>query len=1085
MSLDKMLVAIFFDQWRDMRTCRESMGGPFSKIGSDLDRIRGWSREMESGEKTFRRELQLARKQIEENAELAIRPSRELEDYTMPLASALAAKNGPLSAKLKPIRSEKQGWLNLRTITGKPARTLWVRRWFFVKNGIFGWLVQGSRSGGVEESERIGVLLCGVRSAPQEERRFCFEVKTKDTTIVLQAETQPELMDWMSTFDVAKQKALEDPSSTDSPTSGSPRTQDPAFAISPPSAPEFAASAADAGMQQSSEDHTNTGVDRVATLPIPGGESGSNLATRSSFDVTTNRRSSAFERDGESSRDHANRIIQKLDLHRKSTSGPQIAANSPVVSSFSTPQVSGGIASLISASHNALPGVSLQAPMVDIQVTRAATISSVRDLPTSTLAPSTLANPPTPTNLSAAAVIVNGERGIGMGRADLTGGTPSGIMANLWGSSNWGHMNRLERGEIKPSQDINRSSNPPSPYLQASESPSRSARTFSGDHERLNSIGDRGNASVGSLGMSPRHRNTVSLDGDAASLQRRSVVAQEFPNYYPVQLKTQDAQFRLLFPNVRREEKVVLVFRATWNPNDQQEFPGRVYVTANDIYFYSHHLGLVLITGVSLRSIMEVTAAPGRDCDFLFLHLGETSDKTDFTRITIKTFLEPLKLLQRRLNFLVQNSHTEDPSDLESIMRALIKVEQEESTRSSSPESWEDGALNASTEGSSALRHNASQKAGRDLRATVLVDQGLYGDSKRLDEAKELTKFKLPAQPVVYVPRGMAKVAVEKEFDISPKALFHVMFGDRSVVWQLLYLERQAQRIQQGPWTRQEQSHMRRTFEYHIEYMDMLRRNRHAAVIDYQMIDVLNDHLCYVVTDRKTPWHLPYLGHFMLVSKIVITHVAKSRCKLAIYVKVDWSRMPPVVKDIIEARGLADLELDALDLADVITDQVRRLGAQSRTKKAIQIFGPIGQQTQATEFTASDSPLASQVRRMVQSRTMTHLVLEALGSLLGNFFTSLMMWCLTLLRWTWKTGNANSIILILLGVSVLTNVFFSSKGTSDWWKERSAGNFMNRLGVGPELMMSKAVHIRDIDAATWMDPSIAADFTNPWYVNGN
>jgi hypothetical protein len=68
----------------------------------------------------------------------------------------------------------------------------------------------------------------------------------------------------------------------------------------------------------------------------------------------------------------------------------------------------------------------------------------------------------------------------------------------------------------------------------------------------------------------------------------------------------------LLFPNVRQEEKLVLVFRATWNPNDQQEFPGRIYVTAKDIYFYSHHLGLVLITGVRLTSISEVTAASGR-----------------------------------------------------------------------------------------------------------------------------------------------------------------------------------------------------------------------------------------------------------------------------------------------------------------------------------------------------------------------------------------------------------------------------------------------------------------------------------------
>jgi hypothetical protein len=65
-------------------------------------------------------------------------------------------------------------------------------------------------------------------------------------------------------------------------------------------------------------------------------------------------------------------------------------------------------------------------------------------------------------------------------------------------------------------------------------------------------------------------------------------------------------------------------------------------------------------------------------------------------------------------------------------------------------------------------------------------------------------------------------------------------------------------------------------------------------VVDYQIIDVLNDHLCYVITDRRTPWSLPSSRNFSLVSKIVITHVAKSQCKLAIYTKVDW-RDPPLL----------------------------------------------------------------------------------------------------------------------------------------------------------------------------------------------
>ena len=1067
MALDKMLVKVFFDQWRDMRNARENANTTLSRTSADLDRIRGWSREMENGERIFKRELQIARKQIEEQAESLAKPSRELEDYAMTSKGPSASLS---SAKPKTIQSEKQGWLNLRTVTGKPARTVWVRRWFFVKNGIFGWLVQGSRSGGVEESDRIGVLLCSVRLAAQEERRFCFEVKTKDTSVILQAESQPELLEWTAVFDVAKKKALEDPASTDSPNIGTSQPMDPAFAISPPSAPEFAASAADAGILHFIDEHPGVGFDRSTTLPIPGSDSS---ASRGSFDFTNQRRATQMERDGDSGREGAGKLMSKLDLHRKSTASSQSGFESSGVVSPKSPTASvGGIASLIAASHSAMPvGPAVPMAVPETQVQQRLTSLNLRNLPPSSLAPSTFAAPPTPTNLSATAVAVNRERGIGVGRGDTTGGMPSGIMANLWGSSNWGYMNRLERGEVKPVQDGRRQRYPPSPSLPASGSPTTPGLSGNGSPPEKKAVRD----------SSPSHRKTVSLDGDTADLQRNLIAPQEFPNFYPLQLKAQDAQFRLLFPNVKRQEKLTLVFRATWNPNDQQEFPGRVYVTASDVYFYSNHLGLVLITGISLKSISEVTAAPGRDCDFLFLHLKENLDQIDFTRITIKTFLEPLKLLQRRLNFLVQNANAEEPLDLENIIKNLIKLETDEPTRSPSLDSWED-LPNNTTQRSSSTQQTGVQKSARDLRATVLVDRGFYGADSKGDHGKEM-RIKLPPQPVLYTPRDINLCAVEKVFEISPKALFHVMFGDRSAVWQLLYHERRAQRIKQGPWIQEEGNHMRRTFEYQIEYLDLFRARREAGIVDNQTIDVHNDHLLYVVTDRKTPWHLPYHTDYMLVSKVVITHVAKAKCKLAIFIKVDWSRLPRIGRRMIEQQAIADLKLDAEDLADVISDQVRKLGAYSRTKKAIQIFGYVGQQKQVTDFGANDINVNSNARRTLGRRTITGLAVESVSSFIESMVASILQWIGDLLRWIWKTLSANRIILIVLVASMLTNLFYSWSGTSVWWTERQARGYMQSLGVGPDLVMSKAVHLQDLELATSLNSSFFDESANAWYVS--
>lgn len=112
---------------------------------------------------------------------------------------------------------------------------------------------------------------------------------------------------------------------------------------------------------------------------------------------------------------------------------------------------------------------------------------------------------------------------------------------------------------------------------------------------------------------------------------------------------------------------------------------------------------------------------------------------------------------------------------------------------------------------------------------------------------------------------------------------------------------------------------MRRDFEYTIETTDFLGtlksyfpkakmllpgfanllnagRSKKTSVSDYQIVDVFNDHLCYVITDKQTPWHLPFKRYFRLVSKIVITHVSKSKSKLAIFTKVEWLWSPLLIK---------------------------------------------------------------------------------------------------------------------------------------------------------------------------------------------
>ncbi|OJJ47665.1 hypothetical protein ASPZODRAFT_1740489 [Penicilliopsis zonata CBS 506.65] len=1045
-ALDRLLVRVSFDQWRELKILHLNNGATFGKWGQEMDRIKGWIHEMEGSERSSRRELLAARKQIEDSAELAARPSRELDDYsisTVPYLGTRPPSNLDMTGEVRP---EKQGWLNLRTLAGKPTRTTWVRRWAFLKNGIFGCLVQGARTGGVEESERIGVLLCSIRPAFQEERRFCFEVKTKNNSIMLQAETQKELTEWIGSFEAAKQKALENPASTDLSISGKVTVQDPAFSISQPPAPEFAADPADS-LTPNAHDESGTS-DRNGMLPLPEREG---LAIRNSSDFGSSRRLTGTEPE----KDHASRIIQKLDLHRKSNSNYQPSPTSP----------SGGIASLIAASHNVLPNIgSWPFSGLDGETASKGHPLAVLETAPTTLAPPTLANPPAPTSMSKAAVVVSYERGIGLGLADSTGGMPSGMMANLWGSSNWGFLNKLEyeAGQADVKDQADEADQASSSVQQPSSSSENLPKNAVSTDVKLSEPPAPPTPPRQQM-SGPRHRQTVSLDNSAAKIQRAAIGASpEYPDYYPPRLKTQDSQFRLLFPNVKRDEPLVMVFRATWGPNDQQEFPGRAYVTSKNVFFYSHYNGLVLTTSCPLKNIAEVTAAPGRDCDFLFLHTNPPSGTVAPGRITIKTFLEPLRLLQKRLNFMVRESTAIEPMSLDSVFKALLKMESEAPVRTPSLDSWEDISLHTAADANNAAGPSSQT---HDIRVPIYIEKDLDLIAGKEGRGKDAMKFRLPTQPVEYVPQGNLHLAAEKILDISPRALFHVLFGDKSAVWQLLLHERRAKDITQGPWIRNESRHLRRDLQYSIETSDLLGRSRDTAVSDYQIIDVLNEHLCYVVTDKRTPWHLPFRRSFRLVSKIVITFVSKSKSKLAIYTKVEWLRSPYVLQRVVDKQAANDLEQDALDLVDLVSDQARRLGVHSRTKKAITIFGHVGRQTQTSRFTGAGVNLKLEKGRCRTQRTLARLVFEICISFLESAISSVMIWTFALLRWIWKTANANQIILLLLTASMAFNGFYSLRDTYDWWHERNAGRFVSRMGIRPDTVMSKAIYVRDIDEA--------------------
>ncbi|KAJ3494143.1 hypothetical protein NLG97_g4271 [Lecanicillium saksenae] len=1017
-AIDRLLVTVCSDIWKEIKGSRDATSNAM-RWSREMERVRGWSKEMEAADAVFRRELQAAKKNIYDLTLENIKPSRELEDYNVSTIPFLSSR-GPVSMQPKndsAVVSAKQGWLFLRVLSNKPTRYTWIRRWHYCRDGVFGWLIPGAQ--GVLQGDEIGVLLCNARPAVGEERRFCFEIKTKDQSLVLQAENQKELTEWLEVFEVTKKEAFEH--SRGRGTSAMSRNH-PAFSINPPSAPEFSANSVDTHINVS--DDPAVGFERAGTMLMP---PDAHAMARQSVDMgtvgTVPRRSFTAlgkeiskdlvtREDGETGREHAARIIQKLDLHRKSTFGTGVEGT---VASPGLPASGSNLASLISAGNNMLPGY--PHPLLSPSVAKRGSTLPKLDSQLGSLAPSTLEKPPITTTLSRAAAIHAADKPpLGDARKNL----PASIVANYWGTNIWAA-----------------SDTPSEPVL-----PRR-------DHD--DPIG------------------VVLPEGTQTTLStpsKEKAPSELLPINYPTELRLQSAQFKMLFPDVQSDEKLVLVFRASWSfkpakNSDQDPFAGdgRVYVTPDYMYFYSQRMGLITTYSVSLDIITEVIGHSGRESDSIALRLGEDVGEAVWDEVNLKVYLDDLHLLHSRLNLIIDNIQAEEPANTENLIFALISLEKAEERPSPSIDGWDDSSLYTPVEGGS-----SSRSFGRSpIDSTPRLR---HSQSRQ----KLLPKIHLPSHPVEYEPENMTEMAAERHFEISAKACFHVLFGDKSFVFPKLYFEHRAQQIAQGPWVLVDQGRMRREFQFKVNHTDMLGRDKTADVKDEQTIDLFSDHVTYVVTHTKTAWHLPHSRSFKLISKIVITHVAKSKCKLAIWVKIDWSRTPALSKNLVERQALRDIKRQAEELAELATDQVRKLGSRSRTNKAIHVYGHVGNQTQVIVFSPGSTDATK--KQAITPRTLTSMIFDTVRSFAESCITSVIMWTFAGIKRLFDILTAHRVIIAMLLFSGLLNVLLTSSGTSTWWQERSAARFMRRIGVTPHPIMSKAIYFSDLAEATGAGGSI-------------
>lgn len=994
-QLDTLIIDSLTEPWL-LKSNSLGLSDPiFHHIGIDMHRIKSWSKAVSTSLKPIETEMFRVRKEMEESTIAKTIPSRDLSDYTS--QNATISHFVPDSTATS---DEKHGWLFVKTST-KPSRQMWTRRWGFVKNGMFGWLVLSPNKTFVQESDKIGVLLCNVSPEPNEERRFCFEIRTKDNTIIVQAETLSDLKSWLQVFEVSKRKVVQKEKNSD---------MSFAFQRLHPLFPEFSSADNELVHARSHSDSSNN---------YNNGQNSGGGGQQHQQNNSNNPQSSSYN-------SHQNERRSSMSLL-----GNQEAQNIQEL--------------MVSGKSVLLPSYD------DNQRNKESQFSTIGPYSVS-LAPSPLLNPPMPTSMTAESIIANA--------FVLSNRVPTAVTANYWGSVNWGLYQTNSTGQLAPRQ----------------EAPSGVS---------LQNVATSSSAS----------------DGTVAPL-----IDQKYPDYYPNDLRSQDVQMRAIFQNLTDDDpmdRVVLVFRAMIAPNPKQELPSRVFVTTRNMYMYSHMFGFAGLVKKPLSAFLSVEGHAGTSWDTLYLMTE------DGTSGMCRIFLDSGRVIQKRLQFLIDSLHDKSHSDdLKWYINKLTKIGSETKKLGATMKKNSDSQLPDTNEDLSPLdddddnNNNNSynddddKTTNKKLMHKYLVAGNRKGktSTSRESMSSSVATSNMTSGTQIDLSSTMDKKVVDKEYDISAKALFHVVFGDNSPVFRYtdssLYSR---DKLVIPPWRVNNAGKMEREISYFLLSNGVLMGSsgndeNATKVANLQRIEKMEDDLSYIVYDRRTPWELPHGDVFYIASRFVINSTGKTKARISVYVSVEWIRSRTLMKNVVESLVYHHFTIEAKTISRRIGEARDKLGRRGMAVTAARLFGRIGGARQddtnnnsqsidesnppvATVYSSTDKS-TGRANSAFYNRPLTisrygfcQAIYEFFSGWLISVLSSVVMLATGGLEKIWKEVSLHRFILLGLFASIGLNFFLGGVATKNYWTEQSAINLSKNIRVipGSESVMKRSLYTSDMD----------------------
>ncbi|EPY52365.1 pleckstrin y domain-containing protein [Schizosaccharomyces cryophilus OY26] len=849
-------------------------------INNQIVRLLAYGNKLKESYPSLKKIITNVSNRVEKEILKRIQPPSNLDEYrigTQKASNTMARK--------------RQGWLLRNVSSTKPDnKAIWRKLWFFIDNGYFGYLTDNA-NGGVFESERIGVLLCKFSLLPNSNRRFCFQIKTKSSLYILQAENQNDMLDWGSVLHNSRIYCL--------------NQKVPADLVLSPTLPSFSA--------------------------------------RSVAPTAGRRRNQSIPKNGKSARTHTH--------SEKLLCGQSNYEVSTIMRSKSLPSVPSPRDVLRSTGSHNRPDL---------------------------LAPWSIVAAPIITSLTSDTITSFLDH-----EAFFTGNSPSALMANFWGSVNYGHV--LEQQNLSLKSDF---------------------------------------------GLSYQK---ISREMDLES--------------FPAELKLRNAEFKGIFGELGTSA-VLFVSRVVSKREGQIRMPGRMYCTMRGVFIYYTICGLVLIEHIPISKISNIKYFTSSKCDYFYLSVEK------FGTLRFRLYLDSSKILHDRLNILIYNYVADNPMNSVQLLSRIREVQKQYTFQKPRTDQ-------STIPDFDAVARPQTHFRGRSKTLSAPTGNVYVEDEHVTEQMRRLNIARLPKE-TVQVARSdhMDDIILDNIYDVSSKALFHIVFGDKSNFLLRLYRLHGIEDIELLPWIQDEETGKNyRYINYKLHYRDSKGVFHSQHYQDRQVQDKRNEYNVYILSWYHQPWAIPYKDCFRLVLKTSISHLKKNKCRLLLSIGIEWIKKPFAVSKVLEAvaREVAlkymELEVGYLEKAVLATKNLPILGVVNQ-------YGKVGDYYESVVFQRK-LPYISELR----SPSMLKLIRDHIWLFLGGLAMDLsfLPWSIlsSFLRYTFS----HSFVMALLALSLIVNILLTFNFGENFWTERQDQQFLSRVFDDFKQLETSAryVYMKDVD----------------------